>query len=86
MQLDPTQIPSWFMAMAVIVLCACTIYFMKKRDGLIDTIAKTIYGTENKDGLVTRMSVMESTISRCESCTPGHHDGGRRDYDPAKRQ
>jgi len=84
MQLDPTQIPTWFMALAVITLCAFTIYFMKKRDCLIDTIAKTIYGSENKDGLVTRMSVLETTIDRCNGCAP-HHDGGRRPKDPEHR-
>ena len=85
MSFDIAQIPSWFMALAVVALCAYTAYSLKKRDEVLDNIVKAVYGTEDKNGMLTRISVMENTISRCESCSPAHHDGGRRPYDPEER-
>jgi len=86
MELDLMQLPSWFMAVAVVVLCIYTGYSLKKRDDLIDTIAKTIYGSAEKPGLLTRMYSMENTIDRCDGCTPAeHHTGGKRWYDPESR-
>lgn len=90
MELDLMQLPSWFMAVAISVLCLYTGYSLKKdsekRDALIARIAQTIYGSEDKPGLLTRISVMENTVDRCGGCTPGeHHTGGKRWYDPEAR-
>ena len=85
-QIDLMQFPSWFMATAIVVLCWYTGRLhkrqeksMEKRDALIDTIAKAIYG---KGGLETRTTVMENNFNRCNGCNETYKEH-RREHEEA---
>ena len=66
MEFDFKQIPYWLMA----ICCVYTVYSLKKRDDVIDSIVKIIYGSDQQRGMESRLSVVESTIDRCPECTP----------------
>jgi len=55
------------------ILVAVVSYQITRRDKLLDKIATTIFGDEEGKGLITRITVMESEISRCPGCSPGFH-------------
>lgn len=47
-------------------------YQIRQRDILMDKMAAIIYGHEEKEGLLTRITVIENNIDRCEGCNPHH--------------